>query len=143
MGRSGGGEPNKISERRLEILIKTLATLDQNDVDYIIVFPPLAPTVYKHIEKKRPDFMKFMKSVVSRVNAVSNAAVYDLHNPNTIQTTNCEFLDGIHGGQTTYARILLNVKDSTIGQYLNQSKIRDDIYKFAGRTMIQMKLNVS
>ena len=47
-----GGEPNKISERRLEILIKTLATLDQNDVDYIIVFPPLAPTVYKHIEKK-------------------------------------------------------------------------------------------
>ena len=79
--------------------------------------------------------MKFMKSVVSRVKAVSNATVYDLHNPNTIQTTNCEFLDGIHGGQTTYARILLNVKDSTIGQYLNQSKIRDDIYKFAGRTI--------
>lgn len=130
-----GGDPNTIDEERLKIFVETLEQLDREKIDYVIVFPPFAPNVYAYLEGKQPGFLKFMNTVVRRVKDVSKAKVYNFHDPATIQTTNCEFLDGDHGGQTSYARILYKLKNSSIRAYLDLATIKRDIKELNGRTI--------
>ena len=62
---------------------------------------------------------------------------YNYHDPSLLTKNDCEFLDGNHGGDIFYKRILRDVyaKKSPLRDYINIKKINSDINKFKGNTL--------
>jgi hypothetical protein len=64
---------------------------------------------------------------------------YDFLDPRTFGSSDCEFIDGEHGGEITYLRMLLAISQdpaSGLAPYLDLPKIVRDIDQYHGRAMV-------
>ncbi len=128
------GIPDAIDEARLQIFADVIQEISRLNIPYVVIFPPFAPDVYDHLKEKNPDFLKFMDSVVKNVRELADN-VYDFHDPATIQTHNCDFLDGDHGGLASYIKILNALENSAITPYLNHRRIQQDMKRLDGKAI--------
>lgn len=136
----GGGNSNLVDNDRLMIFAETINRVKNSNIPYVIIFPPISPTVYAHLGKTDPQFIQFIDLVVSNVSKTSEH-VFNFHDPKTINSSDCEFLDGDHGGNTTYIRVLNALTDSPVHSALNNETIMKDINLYAGRTISQTEMN--
>lgn len=90
-------EPNW---QRMEALVKRL---QEHDVETILVLPPVAPAIYDWLQAQpEPNIVNEVRRRLGTLPALT----FDLHDPHSIGTDGCEFVDGIHGGEVTYLRVL-------------------------------------
>ncbi|MAE50274.1 MAG: hypothetical protein CMH27_00530 [Micavibrio sp.] len=136
----GAGEIQKIDPSRVEIFKSVIERLNSEGIDYAVVFPPFSPSVYTYMQKNLPNYINVMDKVVDEIR-LSQATVYDFHDPAKIETVDCEFLDGEHGGQITYAKILRMMDDSPLTPYLAVDHIDADIAKYSGRAISDEELH--
>lgn len=85
--------------------------------------PPLAPRVYNVMrarEKAWPHLFHLRAALLDR-----GIEVMDFANPATLNSSDCEFVDGFHGGEVAYARILLAMADHwpRLLPYVNMEKL--------------------
>lgn len=88
---------------------KLISRLESLNIHVLVVFPPVANVVYKRMaQSNKYSYIGELTSEISKTHSLFNFT-----NPSDIpQTSDCEFIDGFHGGETVYARMILKMADS-------------------------------
>ncbi len=88
----------------IDKLCRTLINLKNNNKKVLILTTPFPSEIQENIISIYEDYIK--KSYSEVANCTSDLEFYDF----TLKHfDNCEFIDGIHGGETVYARMLLSI----------------------------------
>ena len=115
--------------RIVEILEKTGAKL-------IIFFPPFSNAVNVRLNEMKEKY-GYIEDIKSKLR---NRGVnyYDYTNALSLGSSDCEFIDGFHGGEVTYMRILadLSQKESSLKGFVDFEYIMSSIGKFKGRAFV-------
>lgn len=101
--RNDRGPWNDFSEKNWQRLEAIVKRLQDGGTEVILFLPPIAEPLYDWLETQpEPNMVK----EVRRRLALLPALTFDFHDPKTVRTNLCEFVDGMHGGEVTYLRIL-------------------------------------
>ncbi|MGE4348909.1 MAG: hypothetical protein AB7D28_04020 [Candidatus Berkiella sp.] len=128
----------------LKNFIDLVAYIKNAGSKVILFIPPLSPTV----AKKMSEFSEHYKFIEELRNKLSENGLeyFDFHDPYVLDTSDCEFIDGIHGGDVLYARILKHIsnKSPEINDRINISFLEKVISDYPNLAMIpQDKMNLS
>lgn len=126
---------NHISKERVEIFNNIVKLIQQNNIKLILVIPPLANEVIEKMElfaNKYNFVIEFREQIKN-----SNIENYDFHDMRNYYENSCEFVDGFHGGDVSYQRILKKIydKNSDLSKYLNIELIEKSINENKGKTL--------
>lgn len=128
---------NPISEQYWNRLEALVAQLQDHDVEVILVLPPVVGPVYDWLAAQpEPNIVNEVRRRLASLPALT----FDFHDPRSVGTDSCEFVDGIHGGEVTYLRVLdAMAADPTshLGNALDQPMIKRLIDDNAGRATLR------
>lgn len=113
---------DSLNKTRLEELEHIVQMLQQKKIKVVVFFAPIAPTVYKEIEQNYREKYGYFKEIGIYA---KKSYVYDVIDARKILSTDCEFYDGLHGGDTAMAKMLkyIGSRDSEFKKYLNLDRI--------------------
>jgi hypothetical protein len=79
------------------------------------------------------DFVDRFRELVKFLNMEN----YDYHNLSVITQNDCEYVDGFHGGDVVYSRILKDIYDnnSSISKYIDIVNINNSINLYKGNVL--------
>jgi hypothetical protein len=132
--RIRGGRP--IEPRNIEAL-KTLVNSMEDRGSHVIVFiPPVAPSVRDAIARD-PKANEFVEGFRRKTVAALGSRVFDFHGLVPDGDDDCEFIDGFHGGEVTYLRILKSMaaKDTVLAPLIDRDAIDAAISGFKGHAL--------
>lgn len=123
-----GQTPNRNAYYRLNHLLKFCK---EKQINVIAFLPPFPPAVYDRLQNSSNHF--YMFSIFSNIKNLFQQfgyKVYDFSSANALGSHNEEFVDGFHGGEVVYARVLLEMSksDSTITNIVDVSSLTTLIY---------------
>ncbi|PRM89808.1 hypothetical protein CJ671_05455 [Aliarcobacter cryaerophilus] len=126
---------NNLSEERVKIFKDIIKFTQENNIKLILVIPPLANEVIQKMDNFRDkyNFVNEFRKLIKN----SNIEYYDFHDMRDYYKNSCEFVDGFHGGDVTYQRILKKMYDenSILSKYLNIESIKKSIDENVGKTL--------
>jgi hypothetical protein len=128
----GGSVGNRVQElRRLVEKIKS------NGTDVVLFSTPLAPPVLQRLQESSDGYSYILE--MHRELQQIGTEYYDFLSPNDTNNDPCEYLDGIHGGDVVYQKILLGMvnqnPNSAISQYIDAVSLQKAVVEFSGRTL--------
>jgi len=106
--RSGEGRfayEEKADPLHMETFLYIIDRLRSDGIEVIVILPPVAPPVFKALQENEEQY-GILNDLRSRLTA-ANIFFLDATDPSSLNSTACEFIDGIHGGDVTYARMIL------------------------------------
>ena len=77
--------------------------LKLSEVKVITFLPPISPQTLEALRGRDND-LRYLSALSDELSAISHHQ-FNLTDAGTLASSNCEFVDGIHGGEVTYARI--------------------------------------
>lgn len=95
-----------IDSTRLAAITALVHKLRVQGVEVVLFMPPLAPQVYTAM---RENGHYGLLDELARLEEIDGVRVYDYIDPARTMSSDCEYLDGFHGGDIVYARILAQV----------------------------------
>lgn len=103
---------DEVSPRCLAIVDEMLAFCAQNEIAVVAVIPPYAPSVYaRMMETGQYGYIEQLPQALGETCAAYGFECFDFTNmPNT---TDAEYFDGYHGSSRVYARIALELSESS------------------------------
>lgn len=124
------------AEGHIDAMADILCRLKARQVQVFVFIPPLSPRVFNAMQGKEnlyPHLFKLCEALDKR-----GIDVMDFSNPRSLGTNDCEFVDGFHGGDVTYARILRRMADHwpALLAYVNMEKLDAVIRDWPGHAMI-------
>ncbi|PRM99032.1 hypothetical protein [Aliarcobacter cryaerophilus] len=126
---------NHISKERVEIFNDILKFTKDNNIKLILFIPPLANEVVERMDNlgNKYNFVIEFRNLIKN----SNIENYDFHDMRDYYKNSCEFVDGFHGGDVAYQRILKKMYDenSSLSKYLNIEFINKSIEENEGKTL--------
>ncbi len=109
---------DSFNEDTLPILINLLNFCQENQIHLIAFLPPYAPDVYnKMLSTGKYNYITQIEEKIKPYFNEFGFEFYDFTDPYNIETDNTEYLDGFHGGEIVYAKMLL--KMIALGSHLN------------------------
>ncbi len=114
--------------------IDIITSLRADGVTVVPVFLPFAPTVYKEMQE-RSDQYRYIPKILQ---AFQDGGIdfLDFHDGQALGSSDCEFWDGTHGGEVTFARLLKKVHDSLVDpelkSFFNVKELDDTIEQYSG-----------
>jgi len=110
--------------------------IEEQGILVVLFFPPLAPTTYREMDHYRDRYGYFTE--LRQFLRQADLTFYDFEDPSTISSTDCEFVDGFHGGVVANARLLLTIaqKDPRVQPFLNTHVLQQIISQNQGRASI-------
>ncbi|WP_424686306.1 MAG: hypothetical protein ACNI3H_15130 [Halarcobacter ebronensis] len=126
---------NELSFDKFNKLKRIINILTKNNIEITIVIPPLSLTSYDKLQKYK-DKYNYIKKLFIQLTK-NNITYYNFHNPKILNTNDCEFVDGFHGGDVVYQKILYFVSQNEkyLTKYLNTNLIEKNIDNYKGRTL--------
>jgi len=137
----GSFDKTRLPDPKMFAELADLIALAQSSADSLIVVLPSLP---------RPVIAAMDDSGASRAVTVIRERLhellqgieyYDFHEPDSVGGTDCEYLNGNHGGDVTYARILEHIAEqnptSSLGQFVDLPGLQDLIDRNEGLSFIQ------
>lgn len=98
----------QVSDTQLRKFQGFLDFLKQENIRTIIFLPPLAPSVLQSMESEGGyEYIAQTRDALHRAADERSFAFFDFHDPAALNTSDCEFIDGLSGGQVAYLRLLL------------------------------------
>ena len=82
-----------------------IKSINRRTNNLILVAPPFAPTVWSNISNNSE--LSYIGEVYHELEQCLGLKIHNYMDNNI--SDDCEFLDGFHGGDTTYARIILDI----------------------------------
>lgn len=120
-----------IAADRLDKLQRIIRRM-QDDGSKVVVF--LAPFPHKSIEQFMSNegqrtVITSLRSQVPRICQEEGTPCYDFSDMSDINSPNTESLDGFHGSERTYAKIMLNLfeNEAILRPYINEDYIRQEL----------------
>jgi len=129
-----------LSKNRLKIFQDILTLAEKNKTKIIIIIPPVSNKVFHKMQTYNYKFIKKLSTYISLLK-VEN---YNYHKDTIITSNNCEYIDGFHGGDIIYKRILRDIykNKSTFSDYININQVEKDIKKFKGKVLTILPTDV-
>ncbi len=125
-------DPEKLE--KLDRLFDYLQTLGMH---VIVVVPPMAPMAVDAMAGHQADYAYIPEALayLQKRAREHNFRYFSFHDPRLYGSSDCEMLDGFHGGPVAYARMLkeISLKDLTISAFLDLQNIEDSISIHAGQ----------
>jgi len=97
-------------EPALTALLSGIGELKNAGVKVITFLPPLSPQTFRALRERDKSF-EYLARLNSALTAASDRH-FDLTDAGVLASNDCEFVDGIHGGEVTYARIVAYMSNS-------------------------------
>lgn len=116
--------------------VEMLKLLEQKRVKVFLFIAPLAPKIANKMDEYKNEYA-FIAALREELNK-AGIVFADFHHPNLLAATDCEFIDGIHGGDLVYAKILkyLAKQNETLGSYLDHTYLDGVINHYHDIAMI-------
>jgi len=110
--------------------------ISNSGIKVIVFFPPFALKLHKLFQAKEKSY-KYMGDIREKLTK-KGVEYFDFSDPREIDSDTCEFFDGTHGGEITYARILLELanKRGDIQKYINIKYLKSIVKKYQGSTFV-------
>ncbi len=123
-------------QTQVEKLAGLLERLSAQGIPVVMLIPPFAPTVtkamkqqggYKYIDEARQALAEMAES--------KKLPFFDFHEAGNLGSSDCEFIDGHHGGPIVYQRILLDmsVGNEAVRSVAKLAEIGWNIENYGGR----------
>lgn len=97
----------EVDPARIELFGSIVAMLKAKNIQTIIFFAPIAHGVFEVMDTKFKEKYGYLSRLFLQA---KDLGIDNFFNPNLIAgSSDCEFYDGFHGGDITYARILLEL----------------------------------
>lgn len=96
-----------VNAEHLAHILSLVRSLQEQGIQVALFFPPLAPAAYQEMNRHR-DHYGYLSELRQSLHQ-AGLEFYDFEDPSSVSTTNCEFIDGFHGGDITNARLLLSM----------------------------------
>lgn len=126
-----GETPDIDRVRELAALVETFR---REGIKVVPFLPPVAPTVFAEMAKAGGYgyVAKLREALIQE-----GLDVHDFHDPRSLDLVDCEFVDGNHGGDVAYARLLgeLARREPGLAGYLDIAEVRR-VGGMAGRAAV-------
>lgn len=101
---------DKVSQEQLEKFRSLLAFFKQESIPVVVFVPPFAPAAVKAMtENGGYGYIAETRAALRDMATEKDIPFFDFHDASTLRATDCEFIDGCHGGPLVYQRILLEM----------------------------------
>ncbi|OAN55095.1 hypothetical protein [Magnetospirillum moscoviense] len=124
-----------IDPRNIEALKDMIARLEKDGTRVVPIIPPISPAMARAYEQD-PGFAYIAEWRATMKKEVPS--LWDFHDPRPLGSSECEFLDDIHGADVTYLRILQKIgeSDPTLRPILRMDEIKRLVTQFTGRQFV-------
>ncbi|MBR4742423.1 MAG: hypothetical protein IK079_05970 [Desulfovibrio sp.] len=126
-----------ISEAHLDAFAEIYCRLRSRGIHTFVFLPPLSQRVLEAMKVR----FEHYPHLFLLANALKDRGiqVLDATDPRRLGSSDCEFIDGFHGGEVTYLRLLRQMSDQWPGLlvYLNMDKIQARIRANAEQAMVR------
>lgn len=133
---------SKINEAEFSNFVELIKMMEAKGSKVILFIPPLAPSVISKMEDYWGKYAYVNE--LRRKLEVAGLSYFDFHDPKVLSSSDCEFLDGYHGGEITYVKILqlLSKQVPELLYYLNEPYIASVTKNYQNLAMVpQEKLD--
>lgn len=101
---------DNIAPQQWEKFIDLLDFFKQRKIPVMVFIPPLAPTVAAAMEQSgKYQYIANLRRKIAETGHAYLFPVFDYYDATTVGGTDCEFMDGHHGGPVVYKRLLLDM----------------------------------
>ena len=126
----------KIDISQVELFSELIDYARQHDVEVVTFLTPIAPS----LENSMQNYPNVNESIeqLKRVLRVHLPSINDYLISTVLNTCDCEYIDGIHGGDVTYAKLLLEMADhnTKLLNIVNMDYLRFVSSRYGGLAMI-------
>ena len=132
-GVEGFEYADRVDDGRFRLLTDALQIFDAAGVKVILMMPPVAGPVAEAME--RSGRYGIVKDLSARLSALGRP-FFDFHDPRRFNSSDCEFADGMHGGEVTALRMLsIMAADPRTGlsAFVDRGQIEQSVARFAER----------
>lgn len=115
-----------VDEESLMELNGLLDYCKQENIMVVAFIPPFAPSVYEKMQNSdRYGYMKDIYPKCEELFRQYNYEVYDLQNPSILGCADDYYIDGFHGGDIVYGKIIKHMlaNGSIINQYIDEVEL--------------------
>ena len=121
---------SEVNPKAVEELEKVLLFCKKNGVAVVAFLPPFADKVLKKM--KQSGNYAYLDGIYPQIKPIFTKygfELWDFTNPNTALVADDEFLDGFHGGELCYLKMLQHMaqNQSVVAQYTDANKLKLDI----------------
>jgi len=133
-------DPSRTLDPEMIADLQEIISLAQASADAVVVFLPSLPaSVYEALEvSPAGDAVRSIRAALRET--VHRAPYFDFHDPATLSDTPCEYLNGDHGGDVSYARILLamaqDARGTAVRAHVDVERLRRLIADWRGHAFI-------
>ena len=128
-----------VSLKQLHQFIALLSKLKARKIRTILFFPPFPKTIHLAIAN-RPNAYGYIGELKDKLTKFG-VPYYDFTDPTVLGSSDCEFFDGIHGGEVIYARIIKTIyeRDPSIRTFIDIHYLEKVISHYQGHTFVPDK----
>jgi len=121
---------NDVNNNAIPVLEELLSFCSSNNIKVIAYLPPFADKVVSKMEKSGN--YKYINNIYSTIHptfAKYRYEVYDFTHLSSINANDNEMLDGFHGGESVYLKMLINIAeaDTSLHDIVNLTKLKLDL----------------
>ncbi len=118
-------------------LVEIVRMVEAQGSELILIVPPVSRTVVDALAAHGAPIL--LDEMNERLATIGHP-VFNFHDPTTLDSSECEFLDGFHGGRVTYLRMLQAIVRSgktSLGSYVDAGEIDRLIADNVGHAMLK------
>lgn len=131
----------KINEIFVQRFFEIVKMLEDNNVTVYVFIPPVSNTVYQLMSAKKE--YEYVNQWINMFENFGSVKVHSFHNPEVVNGSDCEFIDGFHGGEILYLKILDDIAKQSDNKNLLHSLNNDYIHinknKYKNHVMVPVE----
>ncbi len=115
----------KLNKNMINLIRKFVEEMERRGIKVIVLAPPFPPSVIEEITKRKDAFYYIREWHEEMARLVPN--FYNFFDTRKLGSGDCEFIDGTHGGEVNYARMMLSIAErpqSPLSGYIDIERIR-------------------
>jgi len=121
---------NSFNPKAFEALEKFIYFCKKNNIKIVLLFPPFAETIYKKmIESGKYAYIQNISEKCYDIAKKHNFEFYDFTAPQKINSADDEFIDGFHGSEKAYLKMLIAMleKKSILSTKTDVDRLKKDL----------------
>jgi len=129
-----------LDEAQWQSLLEAVDMIEAQGTELILILSPVSKTVADVLASRgRPVLLEELNVRMAGI----DHPVFDFHDPTALGSSECEFIDGFHGGRVTHLRMLQAIVRSGrtgLGDYVDIGEIDRLIAENAGHALLKQDL---
>jgi hypothetical protein len=129
----------KVNVRAIQELDSFLSYCKQKNIQVIAFLPPFSPKIFHELSSSgKHSYIGKIYHEVEPIFLKYQYEFYDLTNPDSLNSLDSEFVDGFHGGEFTYGKIIDKMvkNKSSIKKFVNILSLEEDLQNKKNRFIV-------